>query len=51
MEPREIPDLLSWVQCFGTLVAIMTSKQPERMRHLLAYQTLIVLEGVGAWDG
>ena len=25
---REVPDLLSWVQCFGTYVAIVTSKYP-----------------------
>ena len=39
-----VPDLLSWVQCFGTYVAIVTSKKPEKMRQLLAYQTLIVRE-------
>ena len=38
---REISDLLSWVQCFGTYIAIVTSKQPER---LMAYQTLMVRE-------
>ena len=41
---REIPDILSWVQCFGTYIAIVTSQNPERMRQLLAYQTLIVRE-------
>ena len=41
---REVPDLLSWVQCFCTYVAIVTSKKPEKMRQLLAYQTLIVRE-------
>ena len=41
---REVPDLLSWVQCFGTYIAIVTSDRPERMRQLLAYQTLIVRE-------
>ena len=41
---REISDLLSWVQCFGTYVAIVTSKQPERMCQLLPYQTLMVRE-------
>ena len=41
---RDVPDLLSWVQCFGTYVAIVTSKKPEKMRQLLAYQTLIVRE-------
>ena len=33
---RDFPDLLSWVQCFGTYVAIVTNKQPERMCPLLA---------------
>ena len=41
---REIPDLLSWVQCFGTYLAVIASKHPERVRELLAYQTLIVRE-------
>ena len=41
---REIPDLLSWVQCFGTYMAVLTSKYPDRVRQLLAYQTLIVRE-------
>jgi len=41
---REIPDLLSWVQCFGTYMAVLTSKHPDRVRQLLAYQTLIVRE-------
>ena len=41
---REVPDLLSWVQCFGTYMAIIASKHPSRVRQLLAYQTLIVRE-------
>ena len=41
---REIPDLLSWVQCFGTYMAVVTSAQPTKSRELLAYQTLIVRE-------
>ena len=41
---REIPDLLSWVQCFGTYMAVLTSKFPQHMKELLAYQTLIVRE-------
>ena len=40
----EIPDLLSWVQCFGTYMAVVTSRYPDRVRQLLAYQTLIVQE-------
>ena len=42
---REIPDLLSWVQCFGTFIAIMASVYPGKVRQLLAYQTFIIREG------
>ena len=41
---REIPDILSWVSCFGVYMAVLTSKYPEMTRQLLAYQTLIVRE-------
>ena len=43
---REVPDLMSWVQCFGTYIAVVTSQFPHRIKELLAYQTLIVRE---AW--
>ena len=33
---REIPDLLSWVQCFGTYMAVVTSAQPTKSKELLA---------------
>ena len=41
---REIPDLLSWVQCFGTFMAVVASQHPVKLRQLLAYQTIIVRE-------
>ena len=41
---REVPDLLSWVSCFGTYMAVLTDKYPEKIKQLLAYQTLIVRE-------
>ena len=41
---REVPDLLSWVQCFGVYTAVLASKYPERVQKLLAYQTLIIRE-------
>ena len=33
---REVPDLLSWVQCFGTYIGVVASRYPERVRQLLA---------------
>ena len=41
---REVPDLLSWVQCFSIYTAVMASAFPERVHKLLAYQTLIIRE-------
>ena len=41
---REVPDILSWVQCFSIYTAVIASKFPERVQKLLAYQTLIVRE-------
>ncbi len=46
---REIPDLLRWVQCFGTYMAIVASKQPDRIKQLLAYQT-VAIKGLEAFD-
>ena len=41
---REVPDILSWVQCFSIYMAVITSKFPHRIKELLEYQTLIVRE-------
>ena len=41
---REVPDLLSWIQCFGMYAAVVTSKHPDKTKQLLAYQTMIVRE-------
>ena len=41
---REVPDILSWIQCFGIYVSVMASKYPERVQNMLAYQTTLVRE-------
>ena len=41
---REIPDLLSWVSCFGVYMAVLCSKHPGMIKQLLAYQTTIIRE-------
>ena len=41
---REVPDLLSWVQCFGMYAAVLSSNYPEKVHELYAYQTMIVRE-------
>ncbi len=50
---REVPDLLSWIQCFGIYVSVTASEHPERVSKMLAYQTTLVREarrcGGGGW--
>ena len=41
---REIPDIMSWVQCFGTYACVLSDKFPHLVRQLWAYQTLMVRE-------
>ena len=43
---REVPDILSWCQCFGIYVSVMATKQPEQVSQMLAYQATLVRE---AW--
>ena len=40
---REVPDILSWVQCFGVYTAVVASKYPHTHK-ILAYHTLMVQE-------
>ena len=35
---REVPDLMSWLQCFSSYAAVVCSKHPEKTRELWAYQ-------------
>ena len=39
---REVPDLLSWITCFGIYASVICDKSSEKAKQLLAYQTLIV---------
>ena len=41
---REIPDMLSWLQCFSLFAGIVISKHPEKAKELLAYQALMIYE-------
>ena len=41
---REVPDLLSWITCFGIYASVLCDKSPEKTKQLLAYQILIVRE-------
>ncbi len=41
---REVPDLLSWIACFGMYASVVAQKCPNRVRELWAYQTMVVHE-------
>ena len=41
---REVPEILSWLQCFNLYMVVVVSVHPEKTRELLAYQALIVSE-------
>lgn len=41
---REIPDFLSWLQCFGVYASVVANKYPQKFQQLMAYQTLMIRE-------
>ena len=38
---REVPDLLSWLQCFSLFAGVVLSQYPEKAKDLFAYQALM----------
>ena len=38
----DIHDIVTWVECFNSYIAVITSFRPERARDLLAYISLII---------
>ena len=36
-----VPDIATWVQCFGIYMAVVTSEAPDRTKSMLAYMALI----------
>ena len=38
---KVIPDLATWIQCFGIYARVVTRKKPEKLPDLLAYMSLI----------
>ena len=39
---QEVTNIVEWVQCFGTYIAIITRTEPHRITDLLGYQNLII---------
>ena len=50
---REVPDILSWLQCFSLYAAVLGAHFPVKSKDLLAYQALMISEhrmcGGRAW--
>ena len=50
---REVPDLLSWNQCFSSYAGIVARQQPGKTRELFAYMAMVVRKarrcGSGGW--
>ena len=41
---REVPDLMSWLQCFSSYAVVVSSKFPDKARELWAYQATMISE-------
>ena len=41
---REVPDLLSWLECFGTYACVFCEPFPEKRKELWAYETFLIRE-------
>ena len=41
---KEVPDLLSWLQCFGKYACVFSEKFPEKNRELWAYMIFLIRE-------
>ena len=40
-KPKEVTDIMNWVQCFGVFMAIISLQEPHRIPNLIGYQSLI----------
>lgn len=47
---REMPDLMSWVQCFRMYTSILSEAHPHMRRGLWAYQTYCARGEKEWWD-
>ena len=45
---REMPDLLSWIQCFSLFAGVVCSKYPDKAAQLWAYQATMWRQRVGS---
>ena len=41
-KPRDVTDIVKWLQCFSTYIAIVGHTEPHQVPDLLGYQNLII---------
>jgi len=50
-KPQEVSNIVEWLQCFGTYMAVISCTAPGRMVDLLDYQNLIIQGHLKYQDG
>ena len=50
-KPQEVLNIVEWLQCFGTYMAVISHTAPGRMADLLGYQNLIIQGHLKYQDG
>jgi len=49
--PKQVTDIMDWIQCFGMYVAIVSLKNPRRIPNLIGYQNLIIQSYIDSHEG
>ena len=49
--PKEVTDIMDWIQCFGMYIAVVSLKEPHRIPDLIGYQNLIVQSSIDSHEG
>jgi len=49
--PQEVFNIVNWLQCFGTYMAVISCTVPGHMADLLGYQNLIIQGHLKYQDG
>ena len=50
-KPKEVTDIMDWIQCFGMYLAIISLREPHRIPDLIGYQNLIVQSSMDSHEG
>ena len=48
---RQVTNILEWIQCYTIYVVVWAEKHPDKIRDMLGYQTLIIVEARMKYKG